>query len=63
MSRLPEGSSSVSREPSSLVVKGLAREAVEQRVELFFHHFPWTPSLHVRLAQWETRSFFDRFLP
>lgn len=51
-------------EPSvSAVVRGLSPDAHGQPVDGFFDRFPWTPSLHVRLSQWETRTFFDRFLP
>lgn len=55
---------SLAPDPSVLaVVKGLSPDAHAQPVDGFFDRFPWTPSLHVRLSQWETRTYFDRFLP
>ena len=61
MSRAPASLPPDSAGPST--VRGLSPEAREQSVDGFFERFPWTPSLHVRLSQWETRTFFERFLP
>lgn len=43
-------------------VRGLSAEQRTLSVETFFERFSWSPPLHVVLAQWETRGFFERLV-
>ena len=58
----PSGEQTPPEVPVSERVRGLSPASCDHTVEAFFEHFPWVPSHHVRLSQWETQAFFERFV-